>query len=140
MLSNLKNFRMNFYRCLISSKCFEETAICIHFTIFGLLNVRAKIPIHCSLAIKNSRTESLLFLFSRKINLYFHIHFISIPFVFFTIHVTSVKYTLISNYYKNRRRLKQTLESAQTRFAHTRVFLVELPYPPLPLHTHTPWM
>ena len=49
-----------------SSKCFKETAKCIHFTIFGPLNVRAKIPIHWSLAIKNLRTESLLFLFSKK--------------------------------------------------------------------------
>ena len=24
-----------FYRCVISSKCFKETAICIHFTTFG---------------------------------------------------------------------------------------------------------
>ena len=74
----------------------------------------AKIPIHCSLAIKNLRTESPLLILKKKINLYFHIHFISIPF-FFSIHVISVKYTLISNYYKNRRRLKQTLKNAQTR-------------------------
>ena len=32
--------------------------------------------------------------------------FISLPYFFFTIHVISVKYTLISNYYKNRRILK----------------------------------
>ena len=96
-------------------KYFKETAICIRFTIFGPLNVRTKILFHCSLGIKNLRTESLLFLFSKKDKFIF-----SYTFYKYTIHVTcviSVKYTgtLISNYDKNRRRLKQTLESAQTR-------------------------
>ena len=69
----------------MSSKSFNETAICIHFTIFRPLNVRTKIPIHCSLAIENLRTESLFFFFSeKKINLYVQIHFISIPFVYST--------------------------------------------------------
>ena len=36
------------------------------FTILGPLNVRTEIQIHCSLAVKNLRTESLLFLFSKK--------------------------------------------------------------------------
>ena len=40
--------------------------MCIHFTILGPLNVRTEIQIHCSLAVKNLRTESLLFLFSKK--------------------------------------------------------------------------
>ena len=91
------------------------------FHYFGPLNVRTKISIHCCLA-KNLRTESLLFFFSKKDNFRFFIHFISIAyffffffFFFFTIHVISVRYTLISNYYKNRRILKQNLESAQTR-------------------------
>ena len=49
------------------------------------------IPIHCNLAIKNLRTEPLLFLFSKKINLYVHIHNISLPY-FYSIHVISVEY------------------------------------------------
>ena len=35
-----------------------------------------------------------------------YILFLCLPYFFFTIHVISVKYTLISNYYKNRSRLK----------------------------------
>ena len=67
------------------------------------------IPIHCSLAIKNLRSESLLFLFSKKDKSIFSDTFFksSVFFcIFFTIHAISVKYTLISNYYKNPRRLK----------------------------------
>ena len=64
------------------------------------------IPIHCSLAIKNLRTESLLFLFSNKDKFIFSYTFYKSSIFIFTIHVISVKYTLISNYYKNRRRLK----------------------------------
>ena len=74
----------------------------------------AKIPNRCSLAIKNLRTESLLFLFSKKDKFIFSYTFYKYS-VLFPMHVISVKYTLISNYYKNRRRLKQTLENAQTR-------------------------
>ena len=64
---------------VISSKCFKETAIYIHLTIFG----PQTFPIHCGLAIRNLRTEPLLFLFSKKINLYFHIHFIGLPYFLF---------------------------------------------------------
>ena len=79
---------------------FKETAICTHFTIFGPLNVCTKISIHCSLAIKNLRTESLLFLFSEKdifISSYtfykfsFVFLFVCFFLFFFTIHVISVK-------------------------------------------------
>ena len=95
-----------------------------------------QIPIHCSLAIKNLRMESLLFLFSKKDKFIFSYTFYKYS-VLFSIHVISVIHTLISNFYKNRRRLKQTLESAQIRksslLAHTRVFLVEHP---LPARTH----
>ena len=82
------------------------------FFYFWPLNVRTNIRIHCSLAIKNLRMESLLFLFSKKDTFIFsYIHFISIPHCFFfTLHVVRVKYTLISNYYINRRRSKKTLE------------------------------
>ena len=65
------------------------------------------VTIHCTLARTKERNH--YFSYSRKkINLYFpyNIHFISLPYFFFTIHVISVKYTLISNNYKNWRRLK----------------------------------
>ena len=62
------------------------------------------IPIYCSLAIKNLRTEPLLFLFSKNYKLYFHIHFINLPYFLCT--CNKCKLFLISNFYKNRRRLK----------------------------------
>ena len=82
------------------------------FFYFWPLNVRTNIRIQCSLAIKNLRMESLLFLFSKKDTFIFsYIHFISIRIVvFFTLHVVRVKYTLISIYYINRRRSRKTLE------------------------------
>ena len=58
--------------------------------------------VYVYIAIKNLRTE--YFSYSRKkIDLYFHIHF-KVFRILFSLHVISVKYTLISNNYKNRRR------------------------------------
>ena len=106
------------------------------FTILGPLNVRTEIQIHCSLAVKNLRTESLLFLFSKKDKFIFSYTFHKYSvFFFFTIHVISVKYTLISNCYKNPHRLKQTLESAQTRESSL-LAASHTPWSFLP-HTHT---
>ena len=59
-------------------------------------------PIHCSLAFKNIITESLLFLFSKKDIFIFSYTFYKSSVFFYTIHVISVKYTLISNYYKKK--------------------------------------
>ena len=72
---------------------------------------RTKIPIHGSLAIKNSEWNRYFSYSRKKINLDFHIHFFKNS-VFFAIHVISLKYTLISNYYKNRRRLKRNQKKA----------------------------
>ena len=106
------------------------------FTILGPLNVRTEIQIHCSLAVKNLRTESLLFLFSKKDKFIFSYTFHKYSvFFFFTIHVISVKYTLISNCYKTRRRLNQTLESAQTR--ESLRYLQPRTRHGLSCHTHT---
>ena len=58
---------------------------------FGPLNVRAKIPIHCSLAIKNLRTESLHFVFSKKNKFVFSYTFYKYSILFFSIHVVCEK-------------------------------------------------
>ena len=95
------------------------------------MNIRTKIPIPCSLA------RNLFFSYSRKkINLYSYIHFISIPY-FFTIHVISVKHTLISNYYK--KKLAQIKADSRER-TDSRVFAARTQHglsSRTTTHTHT---
>ena len=86
---------------------FQRNSVYVFIFFFGA----AECMYQTFQSIKNLRTESQLFLFSKKGKFLFKYTFYkySVFFVcFFTKHVISVRCTLISNYYKNRRRFKHT--------------------------------
>ena len=70
--------------------------------------------VYIYIAVKNLRTESLLFLFSKKDKFIFSNTFYKYPYLFFTLHVISVKYMVRDLEYISREHTDLRVIAART--------------------------